>query len=59
MPQIECVADQPGRRPIRHPQHTTQLRGCEVGDGGGAFPTEADRMLGAGQPALGDTVAGV
>jgi hypothetical protein len=57
--QIQRVADQPARRPVGDPQHTTQFGGCEVGDGGGAFPTQPHRMLTAGQPVLGYGVSGM
>jgi hypothetical protein len=49
---IPFITDQPARRPVRDPQHTTQFGGREIRDGGGAVPTQPDRMLTAGQPVL-------
>jgi hypothetical protein len=59
MPQIQRVPDQPDRGTVRDPQHTTEFGWGEVRDCGGALPAEPDRMLRAGQPTFGYTVAGV
>ena len=52
-------ADQPARRPIRHPQYTPQLGWREVAHSGGAVPAELDGVFGAGQPTLHHGVAGM
>ena len=59
VPQIQSVTDQPARRSVGDAQYTAEFGGGEVGDGGGAVPTQPHRMLTAGQPTLGYGVAGV
>jgi hypothetical protein len=59
VPQIQRITNQPARRAIRHLKDAAEFGGCEVGDGGGAVPAQPDRMLGAGQPTVGDGVAGL
>jgi hypothetical protein len=59
VPQIHSVTDQSARRPVRHPQYTAEFGWGEVRDGGGAVPTQPDRMLTARQPTLRNSVAGM
>jgi hypothetical protein len=59
MPQIQRVADQPGRGAVRHPQHAAEFSSGEIPDGRGAVPTQPHRVLGARQPTLRDRLAGM
>ena len=59
VPQIQRITNQPGCGAVGDPQYAAEFGGCEVGDGGGAVPAQPDRMFGAGQPTVGDGVAGV
>jgi hypothetical protein len=59
MPQVESISDEPTRGAIGNPQHTTELSSREVPDRRGALPTQPDRVFGAREPALHNSLTSV